>query len=204
MKIVDNFDTIKEMLSFESSDDFYFMQIIKRRKDNPDMETGSLTIKSYYISSVEYLERKKEDIISSCNKHNARASINLNKKSFEKTAYTTLKLLSNALYNKQYDIVKSIYDKAASESNSDSKNKTWVIDLDKEHVDNIVYYIHFIESSEPIKDKFFTKINTPNGIHLIAEPFNVSAFNKLCENHKLPIPDIHKNNPTILYFNKLY
>lgn len=34
--MVDNFDLIKSLLKFESKDDFYYLQIIQRSKDNLD------------------------------------------------------------------------------------------------------------------------------------------------------------------------
>jgi len=50
--------------------------------------------------------------------------------------------------------------------------------------------------------KIFSFIPTPNGLHIISPPFDLNKFKDLVSKHKLPLPDIHKNNPTILCYNK--
>ena len=80
-KAIDNFELIKPLLEFEQEDDeYYVIFILKRRKDNPEMKDNLKIIKEYYISSVDYLESKKEEIIKLCEIFNARAVINLNKR----------------------------------------------------------------------------------------------------------------------------
>ncbi len=51
--------------------------------------------------------------------------------------------------------------------------------------------------------EIFSFIPTPNGTHIISPPFDLSKFKDFVDRHKLPMPDIHKNNPTILYYNKI-
>ena len=63
---IDNFDLIEENLKFESNDDFYFLQVIQRKKDGNVTgrgNNGARLIKAYYIHSVDYLEEKKQKII---------------------------------------------------------------------------------------------------------------------------------------------
>lgn len=60
--IVDNFDRIASMLEFNDKDEFYFLQIIQRKKDGNVTQIGNngyRTIKTYYIYSVEQLRRRK-------------------------------------------------------------------------------------------------------------------------------------------------
>ena len=38
---VDNFDLIEEFLKFESEDDFYFLQVIQRKKDGNETGRGN-------------------------------------------------------------------------------------------------------------------------------------------------------------------
>ena len=50
--MVNNFDKIRNFLTFNSSDDFYFIQILKRRKDNPTLFKNILEDeyqKLYYV-----------------------------------------------------------------------------------------------------------------------------------------------------------
>ena len=43
-------------------------------------------------------------------------------------------------------------------------------------------------------EKFYARIPTKSGIHLISKPFNMNTFKK-----KYPNIDVHKDNPTILF-----
>ena len=51
--LVDNFDKVAKMLEFNSDDDFYFVQIIKRFKDNPndDKTKGNYHAGGWYLDS---------------------------------------------------------------------------------------------------------------------------------------------------------
>lgn len=51
--VVDNFIQIKDLLKFDSADDFYFCQIIKRKKENKDIGNNSHVVKTYYVKSRE-------------------------------------------------------------------------------------------------------------------------------------------------------
>jgi len=55
--MIDNLDKIKPLLNFESEDDFYYLQILQRKKENPELGSNSRVIKNYYIKSVEELEK---------------------------------------------------------------------------------------------------------------------------------------------------
>ena len=35
--VIDNFDAVKKQLNFDTFGEFYFIQVVKRSKDNPDM-----------------------------------------------------------------------------------------------------------------------------------------------------------------------
>ena len=50
MKEIDNFELILDQLSFDNRDEFYFVQIIQRKKDGNDglhVRNGYRLIKSY-------------------------------------------------------------------------------------------------------------------------------------------------------------
>ena len=67
---------------FESSDDFYFLQILKRKKEHPDLGSNSITVHTYYVNSLEHFKNIEKEVINLCEFHNARAYINLNKRSY--------------------------------------------------------------------------------------------------------------------------
>lgn len=90
---IDNFDRIEKYLEFKNpDDDFYFVQIIKRRKDNPndDKREGNYHNRSWYlgsykITSADQLMQLKPEITSICDKNNARAYICVNARSKKAT-----------------------------------------------------------------------------------------------------------------------
>ena len=69
--MIDNFNQIRNLLQFNSPNDFYFVQIIRRKKENPEMKernnSYSRCIKSYYINSIEKFDTKKDEIIKEIN-----------------------------------------------------------------------------------------------------------------------------------------
>lgn len=206
--IVDNFEQILKFIDIkEELDDFYFLQIIKRRKENPEMGSNSTIVKTYYVTSKEYLERKRDEIIMFCEEANARACISLNKRSFEKIAFHTLRKVAEQICNKDFQSVRNAFDKACGAFQEES-DKKWIIDLDGDLQEYDVSEINdIILSCFPnpyIETKLITVIPTPNGKHMITKPFNIQEFNNRFKANypSLEIPDIHKNNPTILYFNK--
>ena len=82
----DNFHIIEHLLDFKEPNTFYFIQILKRRKDNPGLKTDVQTIDNLYIYTPEDLNKLREKIVERCTKNNARAYINLNRLDTEKIA----------------------------------------------------------------------------------------------------------------------
>lgn len=195
--MLDNFKRIESHLTFESNDEFYFLQILKRRKENPDMPSNNRLIKTYYITSLDYLDKKRNEIIEICNVENARAYINLNPRSFESAAFQMLKEVTNRIISKDYKSIRNAYDSVAGSLGA-TRDKKWVIDID-EPVWSPLMLAHINYHCEPICDdvndtKIYDIIPTKNGFHIITKPFNLKKFKE-----KYPDIDIHKNNPTILY-----
>ncbi len=196
--MIDNIEIIKPLLEFKSDDDFYYLQILQRKKENPQLGSNSRVIKNYYIKSIEHLELRYQEIKDLCYMFNARASIRLNKRSFEKVAFKTLQNIANSMSNKEYSFINKSYDRACGLGHND-KNKTWIIDIDKDELPYIDLIIESFQSVEPIGDKLITKIPSKTGLHLITKPFNVLEFNNNLKNHVDICLDIQKDNPTNLY-----
>lgn len=192
--MVDVFDKIKELLTFEDSDDFYYLQILQRKKENPQVGSNSRVIKNYYIGSVEYLENKYEEIRGLCHQFNARAMLRLNKRSYKKVAFKTMQNIANSMANGEYQFIKKSYDRACGEGHND-QNKTWIIDIDGEFNDDwLLDMIHYIDGCKPEGYKIVTQLPTKNGLHLITKPFDLRNFRQ-----EYPDIDIHKDNPINLY-----
>ena len=184
---------------FESEDDFYHLQILKRKKEHEDLGSNSLVIKTYYIRSLQHLEKIMPELINSCDFNNARAYLNLNRRSFEKVAFHTLKKITDQILNKDFKSVRKAYENVCG-TISNENNKKWIIDIDNdtyEGFDNLI--LVDIENSLPLNidknNKVYVKIPTKNGYHLITKPFDCQNFK-----YKYPKIDIQKDNPTLLYF----
>lgn len=193
--MINNLEQIKKLLSFNSEDDFYFLQIIKRKKEHPELGSNSYIIKTYFISSIENLEKNMGEIICLCNFHNARAGINLNKRSFRRIAFHSLKKITDQILNEDYKSVRKSYNSVCG-GYSNETSKKWIIDIDDKQFDsNIINDI--LKTIQPIEveNKIIVKLETKNGYHLITSPFNLGGFRRECG----LLIDIHKDNPTILY-----
>jgi len=194
--LVDNINVIKPILNFDDEGYFYYIQILQRGKEHPELPSSGRVVKKYYIHSMEYLDSKYDEIKKLCNIFNARAMIRLNRRSYEKVAFKHLSLLSDRLSDKQYDRLYSLYDKAVGKLHSED-NKSWIVDVDEElTVYDLDELKTIINNCQPEGDKIITYIPSLAGLHLITKPFNTQTFNKNSTRFEV---DIHKDNPTNLY-----
>lgn len=190
--MINNLERIKTLLKFDSEDDFYHLQIIKRKKEHPELGSNSYVVKTYYIRSVEYLEKKMPEIIALCDFHNARGCINLNRRSFEKMAFHLLRKVADQIMNKDFKSARKAFESVCG-AYANEPEKKWIIDIDG-HWDKMIRAEKIekeIDALEPVGPKRIATLHTKNGIHLIVKPFNKSKVSFT--------DDIHKDNPTILY-----
>ena len=192
---INNLQLIKPLLNFANDDVFYHLQIIKRKKEHRSLGSNSYVVKTYYISSIEYLEFKMSEIIELCKFHQARAYINLTPRSFEKIAFHTLKKVTDCIMNKDYKSVRKAYESICGKYGHG--DKIWVIDVDDRDFNKVLKIgetVNKIESGNSVN--VLEYIPTLNGFHILTKPFDKSVFSKIYD------LDIHTNNPTILYLYK--
>ena len=179
--------------SFDDPDYFYYLRIIKRKKDNPDVDmTTSKTIKSYCIDSFQELLDLQPEITRICDVNNARAMLYLNKRSYKSIAMDVIKKTFNHIEANTFQHIKNAYDMACISRKAEKKY--WIIDIDE---------VHNMDKTKlhDIIDRFRTKkhiiLPTKTGIHLIVEPFDPREFKK-----EYPHIEIHKDSPINLYIPK--
>ena len=197
--MIDNLEIIKPLLEFPHKDIFYFVQILQRGKDNPELKmSNSRVIKTYYITSLEKLETRYEEMQTLANMFNARVCINLNPRNFEKAGFKLLQKVANQMMNKDFYNIHKAYDSICGEYHSEI-DKRWITDIDKDDLDKkneIIGAINLIQNKDTTKGyKILGIIPTKSGIHIISNPFNQQEFKKV-----YPKIDIHINNPTLLYY----
>lgn len=190
--MIDNINLILPLLKFDSKDDFYYLQILQRKKENSQLGSNSRVIRNYYIKSEQYLLDRYDEIKKLCDVFNARAMIRLNKRSFEKVGFKTMTNLANTMMNREYSFLNKSYDRACGLGHND-KNKKWILDIDNVKEIN-GEFLQTINNIEPIGNKVLATIKSKSGLHLITIPFNLHEFT----NKYLEI-EIHKDNPTNLY-----
>lgn len=192
--MIDNIEKILPFLKFESEDDFYYLQILQRKKENPQLGSNSRVIKNYYITSQEHLLLRYPEIKQLCDNLNARAMLRLNKRSFESVGFKALENIANSMRNREYKFLKASYDRACGLGHN-SNNPNWILDIDfipegAEHLDIMA----FIDEDMPKGPKLLEVIPSKNGVHLITKPFDTRRFRD-----KYSLIEIHKDNPTNLY-----
>lgn len=198
--MVDNIEKIKPYLQFDNEDTFYFIQIIKRKKENPELGSNSIVIKTYYIRNVEQLDRDYGEMKLLAQYNNARVCINLNKRSFKRIAFHTLRKITDIILAEDYNAVKQAYNSVCGMHSAETNNKKWIVDIDYKDYPNSEPPSYsklkmLIDSLQPEGEKVLGKIPTKNGYHIISNPFNVQEFNRVFA------IDIHKDNPTLLYIS---
>ncbi len=197
--MINNFEHIKKFLIFESEDDYYLLQILRRKKENSDVGNKPNVVKTYYIDSIDFFDRVIPEIIAISNERNSRAYINLNRRSFRKTAIRTLQEIANNIESGNYKSARKAYEKISGKSPNE-KDKKWVIDIDwkdfpdkKTEIANLVLYAIELQS-ETDNVPMSEPIPTKNGIHYITRPFNLKKFNE-----RYPKIEVHKDRYTLLY-----
>jgi len=195
--MVNNFDLIRNLLTFASDDEFYFVQILQRKKDNPGNVNGSNNssrlIKAYYIDSLEKFDNLKDEMIFFAEHFNARVGINLNKRSYYKTAFNVMKKMAEQMHNKQFRNVRKAYNTCCGIHNGG--DKIWLLDVDQKLSDKELNDFRLeLGGYQPLGDKVLAYIPSKNGVHVITRGFDLTEFRM---NH--PDIEVHKNNPTNLY-----
>ena len=202
--IVDNFDLIREHLVFNSPDEFYFVQIIQRKKDGNEglhVRNGYRLIRSYYIYSLEDFDNLKGRIKELCESNNARAYINLNVRNAKEAALECIKRYTDLVLNNNAFQGNNIWDSVCGGVRARGYKALWIIDVDEP--DKVDLITDIIKSCRHSQDFSLYRVPTVHGFHLICNGLDTKQFNSLLIDANLSTIDIHKNNPTLLYYNDI-
>jgi hypothetical protein len=199
--IVDNFNLIDSILEFNSEEEFYFLQILQRRKDDNIVGISSnyRVIKSYYIYSHEELMRRKDKIIELCESNNARAYIYLNVRNTVDVSWACAEKYLELIKTNNTHMCYRVFDKVCGVSRNKSYPIKWIVDLDSKDEDyknTIISLINLCEGNHSI----YYEVPTVHGVHIITDGFNLNKFRQLLAMNKLENVDVQKDNPTLLYY----
>lgn len=193
--MINNIEKIRPLLRFENLNDFYFVQVLKRKKDNPGQKGDSECIKSFSIYSEAELDESMPSIIELCCLHRARAYIRLNVRNSDRIAVQMLKKLADQLSAGSSKGLERIWSSACGETHSEQKAR-WIVDIDNTREGDIEEVEETIEELWRFRNQtgeFMAYIPTRNGLHIITTPFDRKLFSERLKH------DVHTDNPTLLY-----
>ena len=206
-ELVDNFELLSNYLfTYRRSlneDEFYFLQILVRGKDGNRVSGNNKNrlVKYYVIRSKEQLLDLKEEIIGICNVVNGRAYIHPTRRSLKEVANKTLIDTSLTFVSQNWIGLRGVYSTACGQSYV-SNDKQFIVDLDDFTIDQVKEVFDFVNTLRGREDEMGNIsqliVPTKHGYHLITNAFDVGEFAK-----KYPNIDIHKNNPTLLYYKSI-
>ena len=188
--MTDNFKLIKDFIQsqwggqFDSfTDAFYMIEIIGRAKDNARIIAGNHKFKTYYIRTIEDLDKYENEIKLLCDALQMRAYISINHKSMKHVTLNALAEYANRIAQDNFDKPYSVFDSCAAKY-VERAEQLWIIDVDKEECkkfecgrdDLISYYRNIIENECEPKKKVVEIVPTKSGGHIICHPFNVEKF----------------------------
>ena len=206
---INNVTKILPLLNWSEEGDFYHVQVIARKKDNPDLGKNARHLYHFYIESEKHLVKMFPEMVMLTEFHNARLMINLNKRNYKKLALRTVKKIIEQIENGAEKHIRNALHSVVGTYASDP-DKTWIVDIDNddssfkqldgtfdEFVNNTINDIIACRGSE--KSRMVQLIPTHNGVHLITRPFDIKEFGT--NSWRCAQVDIHKDNPTLLYSN---
>lgn len=194
--MIDNIDVVKSLLNFTEPGDFYMLYVFKRKKDQPEGERDNhqsvRTIKTYCVDSVEYLDKRYDEIKQLCEMFKARAYIHVQKQNHSDVSLDMLATLAERIKNGIKN-QKGLFDSVVGQIKT--QEKRWIIDVDTKDKQFLRDITMGLMEIQPVGSKVEKVIPTKSGFHLITRKFNVMEFKKL-----YPDVDIQKKNPTLLYY----
>jgi hypothetical protein len=193
--MIDNIEHIKKLLNFEEKGDFYMLYVFKRKKDQPEGERDNhqsvRTIKSYCVDSIEYLEKRYDEIKQLCEMFKARAYIHVQKQNHFDVSLNMMVALAQRIQDGNHK-QQGLFDSVVGQLKT--YEKRWIVDIDVSDYHAVYEVTKFISTLKPEGSKVESVIPTKNGYHLITKRFDVKTFGE-----KYPEISVQKKNPTLLY-----
>ena len=193
--MIDNIEQIKKLLNFTNEGDFYYCLILKRKKDQPEGERDNhqsvRTIKSYCVDSIEYLEKRYDEIKQLCEMFKARAYIHVQKQNHRDVSLNMMVALAQRIQDGNHK-QQGLFDSVVGQLKT--YEKRWVVDIDVSDYHAVYEVTKFISTLKPEGPKVESVIPTKNGYHLITKRFDVKTFGE-----KYPEISVQKKNPTLLF-----
>ena len=197
---IDNFNILAPWFdNLSDQGDFFFVQVIQRKKEC-NIGSNNNVIKDYHFFDKETFLSKKEEITTLCKTFNARAYFWVNPRNCKEVQYEIIREALEAIELGTHKLFKCV-SRALGRKRCNKYKSKWILDFDTKDWSLINKYLEVIYRCRPDGVKVNTFIKTVNGIHVITDPFDLEQFKQKVAIAKLDNIDIHKDNPTVLYYS---
>lgn len=203
---IDNFKQLRKHLTFHNPNEFYFLQIIQRKKDGNEglhVRNGYRLIRSYYIYSLEEFDSLESRIKELCESNNARAYINLNVRNAQEVALECIRKYADLVAGNFAFHGNNIWDSMCGSTKARGYKSLWVVDVDCKEEFYLNKVIEIISQCRHNDDFTLYTVPTLNGYHILCNGFDTKQFKDFLRDAGLDSIDIHKDNPTLLYYNDI-
>ena len=220
--VIDNFEIFRKHLTFETKQDRYIVHVLRRPKDVKQLgnELGSnecqRLLRTYYIDSLDYFDKKIPAIKELCKSNRARAYIIPQVRNNEECLLNLAEKVLETIRLKNYSVKPEHLLRAAYCEYHKSRKKVWILDLDndKMHGWTVEQAFELVKSQLKAIGKAESEaylVQTKSGMHILTSPFNLQEAYKLCPMlyegvHKGPNGEdvvgwLHKDGMSLLYLD---
>lgn len=220
--VIDNFEIFRKHLTFETKQDRYIVHVLRRPKDVKQLgnELGSnecqRLLRTYYIDSLDYFDKKIPAIKELCKSNQARAYIIPQVRNNEECLLNLAEKVLETIRLKNYSVKPEHLLRAAYCEHHKSRKKVWILDLDNNemHGWTVEHVFELVKSQLKAIGKDESEaylVQTKSGMHILTSPFNLQEAYKLCSMlyegvHKGPNGEdvvgwLHKDGMSLLYLD---
>lgn len=198
---IDNFNTVAPWFdNLSDQGDFFFVQVMQRNKEKNNVGSSGYVIKDYHFFNKETFLSKKEEITTLCKAFNARAYFWINPRNCKEVQYEIIREALEAIELGTHKLFKCV-SRALGRKRCNKYKSKWILDFDTKDWSLINKYLDLVRKCRPKVNKILYYVPTVNGIHVITLGFDLEQFKQELAIAKLDNIDIHKDNPTILYYS---
>ena len=198
---IDNFNAVAPWFdNLSDQGDFFFVQVMQRNKEKNNVSSSGYVIKDYHFFNKETFLSKKEEITTLCKASNARAYFWINPRNCKEVQYEIIREALEAIELGTHKLFKCV-SRALGRKRCNKYKSKWILDFDTKDWSLINKYLDLVRKCRPNVNKILYYVPTVNGIHVITLGFDLEQFKQELAIAKLDNIDIHKDNPTILYYS---
>lgn len=198
---IDNFNAVAPWFdNLSDQGDFFFVQVMQRNKEKNNVGSSGYVIKDYHFFDKETFLSKKEEITTLCKAFNARAYFWINPRNCKEVQYEIIREALEAIELGTHKLFKCV-SRALGRKRCNKYKSKWILDFDTKDWSLINKYLDLVRKCRPNVNRILYYVPTVNGIHVITLGFDLEQFKQELAIAKLDNIDIHKDNPTILYYS---